>query len=87
MASAKKTSVVPLIRGKNYGPDHHIWDNNGTWWVHFSVTRQRGRSKRSRLSLHTSDRKTARLRRDQLMKSPPDKIPVLTEKWRKLRKA
>lgn len=29
-----------------YGPDHHIWNNNGTWWCHLSLARQRGPAKR-----------------------------------------
>ena len=41
-----KNSIVPLYANKHYGPDHHIWDNNGTWWAHFSLQRARGRAKR-----------------------------------------
>ena len=74
--------VFPLYTYKRYGSDHHMWDNNGTWWAHFSVTRVRGRCKRMRISLCTKDRKLARQRRDQLLKSHPDKIPALVKKWR-----
>ena len=86
MSTAKKAQVLPPRSGKKHGPDHHIWDNNGTWWAHFSVTRQRGPSKRVRVSLHTNNRKEAQARRDQLMKSAPDAIPALSAKWQKLRK-
>ncbi len=86
MRTTKTAQVLPLRSGKKYGPDHHIWDNNGTWWAHFSITRQRGPSKRVRVSLHTSNRKEAQERRDQLMKTAPDKIADLTARWQKLRK-
>jgi hypothetical protein len=74
--------VFPLYTYKHYGPDHHMWDNNGSWWAHYSVTRVRGRSKRMRVSLGTKDRKVARQRRDQLLKTHPDKIKALVQKWR-----
>jgi|688.fasta_scaffold174633_2 hypothetical protein len=74
--------VFPLYDYKHYGPDHHMWENNGTWWAHYSVTRVRGRSKRMRVSLCTKSRKVARQRRDQLFKTHPDKVKVLVQKWR-----
>lgn len=74
--------VFPLYNRKHYGPDHHMWDNNGTWWAHFSVTRMRGPCKRMRVSLCTSNRKVARQRRDQLLKTHPEKIKALVQKWR-----
>jgi hypothetical protein len=27
-----------------YGPDHHIWNNNGTWWCHLTLPRMRGQA-------------------------------------------
>lgn len=74
--------VFPLHDYKHYGPDHHMWDNNGTWWAHYSVTRMRGRSKRMRVSLCTKSRKVAHQRRDQLLKTHPDRIKALVQKWR-----
>jgi hypothetical protein len=74
--------IFPLYSYKHYGPDHHMWDNNGTWWAHFSVTRQRGRCKRMRVSLGTKNRAEARKRRDQLLKTRPEKVKALVEKWR-----
>ncbi len=73
--------IIPLNRKKTTGPDHHIWDNNGTWWAHFSITRRRGRSKRVRLSLCTKSKKVARQRRDQLMKALPDEIDEVQRRW------
>ena len=74
--------VFPLYDFKHYGPDHHMWNNNGSWWAHYSVTRMRGRSKRVRVSLCTKSRKVARQRRDQLLRMHPDKIKALVQKWR-----
>ena len=74
--------VFPLYDFKHYGPDHHMWNNNGSWWAHYSVTRMRGRSKRVRVSLCTKSRKVARQRRDQLLRTHPDKIKALVQKWR-----
>ncbi len=74
--------IIPLNRTKATGPDHHIWDNNGTWWAHFSITRRRGPSKRVRLSLCTKNVDVARERRDQLMRARPDEIDGMLERWR-----
>ena len=46
------------------------------------MTRIRGRCKRVRVSLGTKNRAEARMRRDQLLRTKPDKIKVLVEKWR-----
>lgn len=73
--------IVPLYANKHYGPDHHIWNNNGIWWVHFSVTRRRGRSKRVRLSLGTKSKAEARRRRDQIMKSRPERVASVRAGW------
>ena len=82
MKAKSSSKVFPLYTYKHYGPDHHMWDNNGTWWAHYSITRTRGRCKRLRVSLGTKDRKVARQRRDQLLKTHPDKIKALVQKWR-----
>ncbi len=73
--------IVPLYANKHYGPDHHMWNNHGTWWVHFSVTRRRGRAKRIRLSLGTKDHAEARKRRDQILQSPVDQIASVQQSW------
>ncbi|MBU3665775.1 MAG: hypothetical protein FGM15_07860 [Chthoniobacterales bacterium] len=77
-----KNSIVPLYANKHYGADHHMWDNNGTWWAHFSLQRARGRAKRVRISLCTHNRKLARERRDQVLKASPEKLAKLRKSWR-----
>lgn len=65
-----------------YGPDHHIWNNNGTWWCHLSLARKRGPAKRIRFSLHTSKRREAQRRRDQIMSASETKAKALIKSWR-----
>ncbi len=64
-----------------YGPDHHIWDNNGTWWCHLSLSRKRGPAKRIRFSLHTNSRREAQKRRDQIMNASEAKAKALLKRW------
>lgn len=47
--------------------DHHLWDNHGTFWCHFTVHRPDFTKQRVRLSLKTPDRIEARQRRDNLI--------------------
>lgn len=48
-------------------PDHHLWNNRGTWWCHFTLHRPDYTAERIRVSLRTRDREEARLRRDELL--------------------
>ena len=51
-----------------FNPDHNIWNNNGTWWCHFTVHNPDFTKERVRVSLHTKDRDEARSRRDFIMR-------------------
>lgn len=51
-----------------FNPDHNIWNNNGTWWCHFTVHNPDFTKERVRVSLHTKDRHEARRRRDFIMR-------------------
>jgi len=46
-------------------PLHHLWNNNGTWWCHYTLHWDR-RKRRIRRSLKTHDLATAIARRDEL---------------------
>jgi hypothetical protein len=46
-------------------PQHHLWRNNGTWWVHYTLHFGH-RKRRIRRSLQTSDLQVATSRRDAL---------------------
>lgn len=47
--------------------DHHLWNNRGTWWCHFTLHRPDYTSERIRVSLKTKDLSEARIRRDELL--------------------
>lgn len=75
----KEKLVAPHDR--YYGPDHHMWNNNGTWWCHLSLARKRGRAKRIRFSLRTGKRSEARRRRDAIMSASETKAKALLKSW------
>jgi len=54
------------IRTKG-GENHHIWNNNGTWWVHYTIHLPDYTARRVRQSLRTRDVTEARLRRDAIL--------------------
>jgi hypothetical protein len=45
-------------------PNHHLWNNHGTWFLHYTVHPTPFTKERIRRSLGTKDLGTARLRRD-----------------------
>jgi len=53
-------------------PNHHLWNNNGTYWCHYTVHEADYTKRRVRISLHTKDQEEARARRDALLKSVPN---------------
>jgi hypothetical protein len=60
----------PLAIRLNPGnPDHHLWNNNGTWFVHYTIHPTPFTKQRIRASLGTKNLAEARLRRDQLVVS------------------
>lgn len=66
---ASSGNVTLAVRGSTDNPDHHLWNNRGTWWCHFTVHHSDYTSERLRVSLKTSDLETARTRRDELLAS------------------
>jgi hypothetical protein len=55
------------IRNTKQNANHHLWNNNGSWWLHFTLRNENGAQKRHRFSLKTSDLITARRRRDGIL--------------------
>jgi hypothetical protein len=55
------------IRLNPANPDHHLWNNNGTWFVHYTIHPTPFTKQRIRASLGTKNRAEARLRRDQML--------------------
>ena len=63
------TTTAPTLsrRQKTTGPNHHLWDNHGTWWFHGTVHLPNGTAQRIRVSLRTRDGAKARQRRDAIL--------------------
>ena len=76
-----KNKIVELP-DRRYGANHHIWDNNGTWWCHLSLERRTGPAKRVRFSLRTNNVREARKRRDLIMNANETKAKALIKSWK-----
>ena len=63
------TTATPTLsrRQKAIGPNHHLWDNHGTWWFHGTEHRPDGTAARIRVSLRTDDIVVARKHRDRIL--------------------
>jgi hypothetical protein len=58
---------VLSIRVTKANLDHHLWNNHGVWWIHYTVLLDGVRQRRVRHSLATRDRDEARDLRDILL--------------------
>lgn len=54
------------LRTNPRNPNHHLWWNNGTWWLNATVHRPDYTKARLRLPLATKDLLLARRRRDRV---------------------
>lgn len=59
------TAGTPIGVGN---PNHHLWNNNGTWWLHVTILHRGIRQERLRRSLRTRSLELARLRRDRFIR-------------------
>ena len=66
------------IRVNPGNPNHHLWNNNGTWFVHYTVLPTLSTSERVRKSLRTRRLYEARHKRDELF----EKLAALAIKHR-----
>ncbi len=55
---------LPALRLNADNPNHHLWNNNGTWFLHYTVYPTPFTKERIRRSLGTKDLTVARERRD-----------------------
>lgn len=55
------------VRVDAANPDHHLWNNRGTWWCHFTLHKADYTAQRVRVSLKTRDQFEARSRRDEVL--------------------
>jgi hypothetical protein len=67
LEDTKQVSSRLSLRINPDNPDHHLWNNNGTWWCHYTEHLPDYTKRRVRVSLGTSDLKIARRRRDELL--------------------
>lgn len=74
---AALTSPILRVRVSAENPNHHLWDNHGTWFLHYTVHPTPVTKERVRRSLGTTDLGVARERRDaffahwQAQSAPP----------------
>jgi len=47
--------------------NHHLWNNNGTWFIHFTLHKPDFTKERVRKSLRTKSLKNARQLRDAIL--------------------
>ena len=59
------TLATPSIRIRAENPGHHLWNNHGTWFLHYTVHPTPFTKERIRRSLGTKDVAVARQRRDE----------------------
>lgn len=63
----KTAELAIRIRPEN--PNHHLWNNHGTWWCHYTLHLPDFTKRRVRASLDTRSSVQARARRDALLAS------------------
>lgn len=63
------TIASPVIsrRQKIAGPNHHLWNNHGTWWFHGTLHLPDGTAERIRVNLKTEELSGARRHRDSIL--------------------
>jgi hypothetical protein len=59
------TRIRPALRVDPSNQNHHLWCNNGTWWIHYTLHLPDYTIRRVRESLRTRDVVIARHRRDR----------------------
>ena len=74
-----KTSKLAIRISEN--PNHHLWNKNGTWWLHYTEHLVDYTKRRVRLSLRTHSVNAARAIRDVLLSSDSTETsaPVLQQ--------
>ena len=65
--AALPKGCVLSLRTHPRNPNHHLWWNNGTWWLHATVHRPDFTKQRLRLPLETKHVGLARTRRDAVL--------------------
>lgn len=61
------SNATLAVRIRPDNPYHHLWNNNGTWWCHYTLHLADFTKRRVRVSLGTRDPAKAFSRRDALL--------------------
>lgn len=56
---------ILTVRINRSNPNHHLWNNNGTWFIHYILSCSDGKKERIRESLETKSVDEARRLRDE----------------------
>ena len=59
------TTPTPSLRVNPDNPDHHLWNNHGTWWLHYTLHLTDYTARRIRRSRRPRDLHEARSKRDE----------------------
>jgi hypothetical protein len=59
---------TPAVRVNGNNLNHHLWNNNGTWWMHYTIYPTPITKERVRRSLRTNSIEEARRRRDAILR-------------------
>ena len=62
-----KNEIKAVARAQVGNANHHLWNNNGTWWCHLTLHLSDYTKRRLRLSLGTHSLTDARCLRDSLL--------------------
>ena len=61
------STATPSLRVDPANPNHHLWNNHGTWWLHYTLHLPDYTKRRIRKSLSTRSLEAARTKRDTLL--------------------
>jgi len=64
MTTTTPETALPSLRLSTDNPNHHLWNNHGTWFLHYTTHPTPFTKERIRRSLGTKNLETARERRD-----------------------
>ena len=59
--------ATPSLRVDPANPNHHPWNNHGTWWLHYTLHLPDYTKRRIRKSLSTRSLEAARAKRDTFL--------------------
>jgi hypothetical protein len=74
---------LPGIRVRAENPNHHLWNNHGTWFLHYTIHPTPFTKERIRRSLGTKDVLVARDRRDSFFANLAETAKTTGETSRK----